>query len=275
MQDKIDYLKIGLIDDPAYAMRSEMDDEKLRELAASIDSFGLMQPITVRAVGKRYEVVAGHRRLKACQILKKQTIPAIVKVWDDKETDMGRMHENLFREDVNPVDEADYLHNMVEVHKMPMEDLVRATGKSEAYIKARLDLIQYPAYLLEALHKEAITLGAASWLVRITDENVRGEYTRFAISQGVTAATAKQWYMTWQMGNLPREAATFVPQTDPESGKPRTIEMPCVICRQEADIHTLEMHYVHGSCVSTMEHHFRTVDQENMRARDEHTTTPA
>jgi len=237
-----------LIDDPKDAMRSGLDRESLFDLADDIKKNGLINPITVRPVADRYEVVAGHRRFKASKRAGLATMPAIVRVLDDAKTDEMRMHENLYREDVNPVDEARYIRVMVDTHKVEPGALAKMTGKSEAYLKGRYDLLDYPDYLVQAVQQEHVSLSAAQWLARIEDDRVRMEYTRFAILGGITAKRAEAWYRSWMLGSLPREASAFAPAPDEPSAEPRKLMMPCVLCRHDDDIENMGMYYAHRDC---------------------------
>src|SRR3990167_6476631 len=252
MENQIEYIPLDLIDDPGVPMRSAMDEEKLDELARSITTHGLIQPITLRKVGERYEVVAGHRRFKASKRAGLATMPAIVRVLDDAKTDEMRMHENLYREDVNPVDEARYIRVMVDTHKVEPGARAKMTGKSEAYLKGRYDLLDYPDYLVQAVQQEHVSLSAAQWLARIEDDRVRMEYTRFAILGGITAKRAEAWYRSWMLGSLPREASAFAPAPDEPSAEPRKLMMPCVLCRHDDDIENMGMYYAHRDCAQAV-----------------------
>lgn len=264
-----------MIDDPFAPMRSQMSDEKLDELVASIRSHGLIQPITLRPVCRvngsdelvvhpkgyctvsshdtRYEVVAGHRRFKACKRADMATIPSIVHGYSDEEVDGVRMHENLYREDVNPVDEARYIRLMIDKHGMKPSDLAKATGKSQTYLQARYDLLDYPDYLVAEVEAEHISLSAAHWLVKIEDEIVRKEYCRFAMLGGITAKRAEAWYRSWLLGNLPRDSALYVPSPGLPNVAPLILEMPCVLCAHKDDIQKMSMQYAHLECVRAVE----------------------
>src|SRR3990167_4660327 len=97
--------------------------------------------------------------------------------------------------------------------------LAKMTGKSEAYLQARYDLLQFPDYLIEAVQREEINLTAAQWLNKITDENVRREYTRFGKLGGITAVRARAWYESWKIGSLPRDATQYVAPAPEANGE--------------------------------------------------------
>lgn len=247
-EETLQRIPLDQIDDPHAPMRSTMDEEKLDELAASIKSHGLIQPITLRKTGGRYEVVAGHRRFKASKRAGLVLVPAIVRELEDVEADAQRMHENLFREDINPVDEARYIRLMIDKHGMEPADLARMTNKSEAYLRSRYDLLDFPDYLIEAVQLELVGLTAAHWLVRITDDAIRKEYTRFACIGGITAKRAEAWYQSWMLGSLPREAHMFEAPPRDESGEPVPLMERCALCGHRDDILSMRMVYAHAEC---------------------------
>lgn len=241
-------VSLDSIDDPMSPMRTHMDDTKLEELASSIKTHGLIQPITVRQVGDRYEVVAGHRRFKAAKRAGLADIPAVIRKLEAREADELKIHENLFREDVNPVDEARFIVHMIDTYDLSPKDLSNRTGKSESYLRARYELLQYPDYLVTAVAEENISLTAAQWLSKITDENISKEYTRFAIQGGITAKRAEAWYRSWSLGSLPREASTYVEPEEGEQSEPLVLEEKCVICQHRDDVLKMEMGYFHAEC---------------------------
>ena len=274
MNEKVESIALDLIDDPSAPMRSQMDDEKLDELARSIKTRGLIQPITLRRVhmmqnagdciewsGKqeceelahwRYEVVAGHRRFKATKRAGLVFIDAVVRELDDKHADELRVHENLFREDINPADEARSYKLMIDKYQVGPDELAEMVGKSEAYVHARYDLLSFPPYLFQAVENGTVSLSAAQWLEKITDDRVRSEYTRFGILGGITAKRAEAWYRSWTLGSLPREASAYVELTPDQAAEPKKLMMPCILCRYDEDIENMGMYYAHRDCVQAV-----------------------
>lgn len=249
MTKQIQQISLSLIDDPHTAMRSGMDEEKLQELMRSIKRHGMMQPITVRKDGERYEIIAGHRRFTAMRRMQATFIDAIVDEATDAQADERRMAENLYRVDINPVDEARYIRKMVEEHNLEPVQLAEMTGKSEAYLQARYELLDYPAYLLDALEQEQIGLTAAQWIAKITDDRVRQEYTRFGILGGLTATRARAWFESWKSGQVQTVDGQIVIPDRTAGGEPIPIFDTCVICRTRANISEMNMHYGHDACV--------------------------
>ena len=222
----------------------------------SIRRHGLMQPITVRKTGQRYEIIAGHRRFTAMRRMREMFIDCIVVKASDSDADEQRMAENLYREDINPVDEARYIRKMIEEHSVTPDQLAQMTGKSEAYLQARYELLEYPPYLIDAVEKEQIGLTAAHWLVKIEDDRVRSEYTRFAVSGGITAPRARAWFDSWRAGHVPTVEGAIVIPDRTEDGAPIPIYDVCTICRQREDITKMAMHYAHDKCIRAVAEHY-------------------
>lgn len=258
MAKQVVQLSLSLVDDPHTPMRSAMDEEKLDELIRSIKRHGLMQPITVRKIGERYEIIAGHRRYTAMRRMQKIFIDAIVEEATDAQADERRMAENLYREDINPVDEARYIRKMVEEHKVEPGQLAEMTGKSEAYLQARYELLDYPPYLIEAIEREQIGLTAAQWLAKIEDDRVRQEYVRFGILGGITATRARAWHDSWRAGHVPTVEGAIVIPDRTAAGEPIPIFDTCSICRTREDISRMSMHYAHDDCVRQIAEHLQT-----------------
>lgn len=255
--ETLQHIPVDLIDDPHEPMRTQMDEEKLGELCQSIREHGLIQPITLRKQGDRYEVVAGHRRFTALRRMGMATAKAIVRDLDEIQADAQRMHENFFREDVNPVDEGRHIRLMVEKHGYDPKQLSQMTKKSVAYLQSRFDLLDFAPEIIEAVELGKIGITAAGWLQKITDENVRREYTRFAVKDGITARRAEAWFMSWQLGNLPRDPDQYVPPADIGSVEYVPLKMPCVFCGHEDVMENLAMVYTHKECHEAIKREMR------------------
>ncbi len=118
-----------------YQPRQEFDDEAIEELASSIRERGLIQPILVRAIGDdRYEIVAGERRWRACQLAQLHDIPVIIKDYDDQEALQVALVENLQRRDLNTLEEAEGLQRLIDEFGHRQEDVAKAVGKSRSHI---------------------------------------------------------------------------------------------------------------------------------------------
>lgn len=155
--------------------RKFIDKDKIDELAESIKEVGIINPITVRKVGLHYEIVCGERRFQASKVALKDTIPAIIKVIDDKNVIEIQIIENLQREDMDPIDEAEGFKAAIEKFGYTQADLASKVGKSLSTIKDRLRLLGLSAEIKNAISKCIIVAGHGVVLSRINDKEERAE----------------------------------------------------------------------------------------------------
>jgi len=190
---EIKHLSLDLIDNPKLAMRSNTTGENIEELMADMKAVGLIEPIVVRPVGDRYEIIAGHRRTTAGKLLNWGTIESkIVQADDDKAFQM-RLIENVSRVDVNPVDEAEYIGEIMNKHELDTERISSLLHRSRSWVEERLEVFSMEDQLKEYLRHKRISLGASLWLNRIEDEKDRRYYINYASQKGVSVAGAKEW----------------------------------------------------------------------------------
>ncbi len=167
--DEISELEVESIDPNPYQPRKNFDEDRLYELAESIKSHGLLQPIVVIPAGDRYILVAGERRLRAHKIAKLDKIKAIVA---DADLDNKRLRElalieNIQREDLQPIELAKSYKELIDVHGITHEELARIVHKSRSQITNTLRLLALDDYTLSKLSTEKITQGHAKILVAL------------------------------------------------------------------------------------------------------------
>ncbi len=154
-----------------YQPRAIFDEEKIDELAKTIHTHGIIQPIVVRKVENgRYEIIAGERRYRAVKKLGWDTVPAIIKDLDDKQTASVALIENLQREELTPIEEALAYNQLIEVHKLTQEALAQRLGKSQSTVANKLRLLKLPKEVQQALLKKEITERHARALIPLKDE---------------------------------------------------------------------------------------------------------
>ena len=253
MTETIQNIPLNLIDEPEVAMRSDVHDDTLEELAASIKSIGLLQPVILRPRGERYEVIAGHRRVVAARLAGLVLIQAVVRNPTDEEATVFKLHENLLRRDVNPVDEAIFLRRVMQEQDFNVDEIVELTRRSLGYIQSRLEILEYPDYLIEAVGEKQITLGAAHWLNQITDERVRRSYVGYAISGGISVRRAVAWHDSWKAGAA-RSNPLDIQETDAETGEEQIVHKElCVICQGHDVLDMMMLYYAHLECVEKIQ----------------------
>jgi len=131
--------------------RKHFDEEKLQELAESIKAIGLIEPILVRPKGSRFELVVGERRLRAARMIKAEKIRAEVREMTDDEVLDAMIAENVCREDLNPIEEANHLKRVLEVGKLTQAELAIRIGKPQSWVSERIRLADAPADLQKAI----------------------------------------------------------------------------------------------------------------------------
>ena len=151
--------------------REVFDERALKELAASIKEHGVIQPIIVRQINNKYEIIAGERRYKASALAGMTKIPAIVNNLDDKEAAKVALLENLQRKNLNPIEEARTYQKIIELDQMTQEELARTMGKSQSAVANKLRLLALPDDIQRALLKEEISERHARTLLNIKDSD--------------------------------------------------------------------------------------------------------
>lgn len=137
--------------------REVFNEEALRELSSSIKEHGVIQPIIVRKIGDKYEIIAGERRYKASAMAGLTKIPAIIRNLDDKEASKVALLENLQRKDLTAIEEARTYQKILELDSMTQEELGRTMGKSQAAIANKMRLLSLPDEVQEALLQDKIS----------------------------------------------------------------------------------------------------------------------
>jgi len=249
----VEYISIDIIDDPNTPIRTHASEEAVHDLANSIRGVGLIQPLTVRPKGDRFEVVAGHRRLIASRIAGLISIPCFVVDADDTFADVIRLHENLAREDVSIVDQALFLDRIKEKLNVSIGELAQKIRRSETFIRDRLALLAWPKEMFEAVKTNRISFSAAKHLARITDEGERHRLLDAAIRSGVSPRVAYDWFCRWKAGTMPK---TSPPPTEVKPDTEEKIEYfttRCRICGEPIIMGEEEVVYVHRACMEQVE----------------------
>ena len=140
-ENEVVYLHLDDIIPNRFQPRQVFDEKALKELAVSIKEHGVIQPIIVRNIGNKYEIIAGERRYKASAMAGLTTIPAIVRNLDDKESSKVALLENLQRKNLNPIEEAKTYQKILELDQMTQEELVKTMGKSQSAVANKLRLL--------------------------------------------------------------------------------------------------------------------------------------
>jgi len=160
-------IAIDLVDRSPFQPRQTMTDEGLQELADSIRSQGLIQPIVVRKTADRYELIAGERRWRAAQIAGLQDIPAVIKQADDQAAAAMALIENLQRENLNPVEEAVAIANLIAQFNWTHQEVAEVLGKARATVSNSLRLLELADNARQMVNDRLLSMGHARALLSL------------------------------------------------------------------------------------------------------------
>ncbi|MCF7529022.1 ParB/RepB/Spo0J family partition protein [Neisseria lisongii] len=166
--DRLTTVAVTDIEPGRYQARVQIDDEALRELADSIKAQGVIQPVIVRERGlSKYELIAGERRWRASQLAGLSEIPVVVKVINDEAALAMGLIENLQRENLNPIEEAQGLKRLADEFGLTHETIAQAVGKSRSAISNSLRLLSLPETVQELLYQRHLEMGHARALLTL------------------------------------------------------------------------------------------------------------
>ena len=156
VREEVVYIYLDDIIPNRFQPREVFDEKALKELAVSIKEHGVIQPIIVRKVNNKYEIIAGERRYKASALAGITKIPAIIRDLDDKESSKIALLENLQRRNLNPIEEARTYKKILELDEMTQEELAKTMGKSQSSVANKIRLLSLTDTVQDALLKEEI-----------------------------------------------------------------------------------------------------------------------
>lgn len=182
----ISFININEIKPNQNQPRKSFNEEKLEELAASIIENGLIQPVILRKADKGYEIVAGERRWRACRKAGLKEIPCIIREFTDEQNMLIAIIENMQREDLNPVEEAEGLNQMIVNFGMTQEQVSKSVGKSRPYITNALRLLKLPSEIREMLLANQLSAGHARAIAGIGDTEKQIQLAEYAIKEGLS-----------------------------------------------------------------------------------------
>lgn len=173
--------------------RQEMDPQALKELTLSIMEYGLMQPITVRQVRPfEYELIAGHRRLEACKSLGLAYIPAIVMCASETDSAVLSLVENIQRENLNYMEEAEAFAALVNEHGLTQEELADKLGKNQSTIANKIRILKLSPEVREILTENNLTERHARALLKLPDEHMRLKAVKTIVDRGLNVAKSEE-----------------------------------------------------------------------------------
>ena len=212
-RSELQQLPVDIIQRGKYQPRRDIDPATLDELAHSIRSQGVMQPIVVRSIGSgRYEIIAGERRWRASQQAGLDKIPAIVREVSDEAAIAMALIENIQREDLNPIEEAVALQRLQQEFQLTQQQVADAVGKSRVTISNLLRLIALPDEIKTLLSHGDLEMGHARALLGLPGER-QVEGARHVVARGLTVRQTEALVRQWLSQ---KEDDKSAPKSDPD-----------------------------------------------------------
>lgn len=184
--DTVKYIKTFDIMPNANQPRKTFDEEKIQDLANSIIEHGVIQPIVLRKKDSGYEIVAGERRWRAAIKAGLSEVPCLIRELDDEQNMLIAIIENMQREDLNPIEEAEGLNQMIVTYGMTQEQVSKSVGKSRPYITNSLRLLKLPEYVLELISSGKISAAHGRTVITIDDEEGRKNLCSRIVKEGLS-----------------------------------------------------------------------------------------
>ena len=216
-KDKILYIDINDIKPNADQPRKTFNEEKLNELADSIKKNGVIQPLVVRKNGDGFELVAGERRWRASRIANLRKIPCIVREFDEQQNVIVAIIENMQREDLDPIEEANGLQQMVKRFNFTQEQVSSSLGKSRAYIANSLRLLKLPTYIQDYIINGKMSAAHGRTVINISDEEKRRELCEKIVENGLSVRESEKLAEKIKDGINPERKKRTKPKKDAET----------------------------------------------------------
>lgn len=179
-------IEIGLIDRNPDQPRTIFDEDALNELASSIKVHGVISPIIVKEVDGRYVIIAGERRWRASRLAGRKTIPCIVRDYTEQEISEIAIIENLQREDLNPIESAKAIKNLINQYNLTQDEVADKIGKSRPAVANTLRLLTLPEQIITLVEQNKLTAGHARTLLGIDSPAKQKEIAVAIIEKGLT-----------------------------------------------------------------------------------------
>ncbi|TQK53345.1 ParB family chromosome partitioning protein [Brevibacillus sp. AG162] len=216
--EQVKEVSINEIRPNPYQPRKEFEQSAIDELAQSIKEHGIIQPLIVRKSIKGYELVAGERRLRAAKVAGLKEVPVVVKAYTDQQLMEIALIENLQRENLNPLEEAEAYDKLISHHDYTQEQLAQKIGKSRPHVANMLRLLQLPEKIRKMVSAAELSMGHSRALLGVTDKKVQQQLANDVVEKGLSVRQLEE--LVKQL-NVSRETK----KKKPAKNEPVLIEM--------------------------------------------------
>ncbi len=199
--ENIKYIEIDKLKASPYQPRKNFSEESLEELATSISNQGIISPLIVRIDGNMYEIIAGERRFRAAKIANLSELPVIVRDYTNLDAITIALVENLQRENLNPIEEAEAFSSLKDMHKLSQEELAGKLGKSRSAVANSLRLLNLPEYIKHAVIYGEIKSAHARCLITISNESDQKILFDFIVFNDLNVREVENIAEIWRQEN--------------------------------------------------------------------------
>lgn len=179
-------IELALIDRNQNQPRKNFDEKALKELAHSIKTHGIIQPLLVKKVGARYQIVAGERRFRASKMLGLKKVPVVIKDFTEREMSEIAIIENLQREDLNPIESARAIQNLIGQYNLTQETVADRIGKSRSAVANTLRLLTLPEEIVVLVEQSKLSAGHARTLLAVEDPKKQVELAMLCVQKKIS-----------------------------------------------------------------------------------------
>lgn len=242
-------IPLRLITLPNELHRISMDPAALKSLADNIEAVGLLNPITVEVEGDHFVLRAGHRRLEAHRLLRRESIWANVR--DADATAHGEIltwAENFDRSDLSPIEQARACDRAMKKGGFSPAQLARQIKRSVDWVEDRIALLSTPSTLQDLVHAGELPMRHAHELARVTDDQHREHLTRYALLSGASYSVIKDWVAQWRLHS---ENPAYTPLNLPPlplDGQRAVVMIPCWTCTTPKQPHEMRVQHICIEC---------------------------
>ncbi len=202
-KDGVSYIDINEIKPNRNQPRKLFDADRLQELADSIQEHGVIQPLIVRSVDNGFELVAGERRWRAARLAGLKAVPCLLRELSEEENALIAIIENMQREDLNPIEEAEGLNRMIDAFGLTQEQVSKSVGKSRPYITNSLRLLKLPMEIKDMLSQGTLTPGHGRALLAMSDTKVQLLVAQKIVSEGLSVRAVEAMVQKKQGAKAP------------------------------------------------------------------------
>ena len=191
-EPKYKFIDIHKIEANGHQPRTHFENEKIQELAVSIQQNGLLQPIVVRPYQGKYQIVVGERRYRACLLAGIEEVPCLVQNYDEQQTATAAIVENIQRENLSAIEEALAYQQILDTQNITQEELAQKVGKKQSTIANKLRLLQLPMTVQEAVRRKDITERHARTLLKLDTTAKQNNMLREIMDKGLNVEQTEE-----------------------------------------------------------------------------------